>query len=112
MAGNLSSQFDNTPRELPPLKMMSVAEIGGMRSANTAGETSVAEWADSLPKSDKRATKVRGYIEQHGQVPGYLTVTPSHRILIDGHHRYAEAEDAGLTHVPVVDDRNDPRYYQ
>lgn len=112
MAGNLSSQFDNAPRELPPPKMMSLAEIGGMRSMNTAGETSVAEWAATLPKSDQRATKVRGYIKQHGQIPGHLTVTPSHNILVDGHHRYAEAEEAGLTHVPVIDDRNDPRYHK
>lgn len=96
--------------EYQAIMMMSVEEIGRMKSANTEGRTTVDAWANRLPADDRRAGRVRGYIDRHGEVPGFLTVTPSHSMLVDGHHRYKEARDAGLTHMPVLDDPEDPRF--
>lgn len=106
---NLSAQFDGHVPEAP-LRRVSVDEIGRMRSANTEGRTSVSEWADALPASDRRASKVRGYIDRKGEIPGFLSITPDHSMLMDGHHRYKEARDAGIPFVHVLDDPDDPRF--
>lgn len=106
---NLGAQFDAFQQE-SPLRKMTVDQIGNMRSANTEGRTSVQEWADALPDTDRRASKVRGYIERNGEVPGFLCVSPDHSMLMDGHHRYKEAQDAGIRHVDVLDNPDDPRY--
>lgn len=105
----LGSQFDGQPYEAP-LKRMSTEQIGLMRSANTEGRTSVSEWADALPDSDRRASKVRGYIGRNGEIPGFLSVSPDHAMLMDGHHRYKEARDAGIPYMHVLDDPGDPRF--
>lgn len=109
-ARNLGTQFTAQPPGPAPLKNISTKEIGLMRSANTGGRTSVAEWADALPESDKRASRVRGFIGRKGGVPGFLSVTPDHSTLTDGHHRYKEARDAGIPYMPVLDDPADPRF--
>lgn len=96
--------------EQAPLRRMATEQIGLMRSANTGGRTSVSEWADALPDSDRRASKIRGYIDQHGEVPGFLSVSPDHTTLWDGHHRFAEARDAGIPYMHVLDDPGDPRF--
>jgi hypothetical protein len=106
---NLGPQFTGHPPEAP-LRRMTVDEIGRMRSANTGGQTSVSEWADALPDSDRRASRVRGFIERNGEVPGFLSVSPEHGMLMDGHHRYKEARDAGIPYVHVLDDPDDPRF--
>lgn len=109
---NLSPQFAGHGQDesQPPLKRMSTEQVGLMRSANTGGQTSVSEWADALPGSDRRASKVRGYIAQNGEIPGFLSVAPDHGMLMDGHHRYKEAREAGLPYVSVLDDPDDPRF--
>lgn len=111
MAGrqNLGPQFTGHTAQAP-LKYVSTEEIGNMRSANTQGRTSVAEWADALPESDRRAARVGNYIGREGHVPGFLCVTPDHSMLTDGHHRYKEARDAGIPFMPVLDDPDDPRF--
>lgn len=81
-----------------------------MRSANTDGRTSVSEWANALPESDRRASRVESYIGRNGDIPGFLSVTPDHGMLMDGHHRYKEARDAGIPYVHVLDDPSDPRF--
>ena len=106
---NLGAQFAGQPAHTP-LKRMSTEQIGLMRSANTGGRTSVSEWAAALPDSDRRASKIRGYIDQHGEVPGFLSVSPDHATLNDGHHRYKEAAGAGIPYMHVLDDPEDPRF--
>jgi hypothetical protein len=106
---NLGGQFAGH-QEHSPLKRMSTEQVGLMRSANTRGQTTVSEWADALPEADRRASKVRGYIDRTGEVPGFLCVSPEHDRLDDGHHRYKEARDAGIPFVHVLDDPGDPRY--
>lgn len=106
---NLGRQFAGH-QPAAPLKRMSTEQVGLMRSANTEGRTSVSEWADDLPGSDRRASKVRGYIDSHGEIPGFLSVSPDHDTLMDGHHRYKEARDAGIPYVHVLDDPDDPRF--
>lgn len=81
-----------------------------MRSANTDGQTSVSAWADALPVTDQRAGRINRYMQRNGEVPGALSVTPSHDRLDDGHHRYKEARDAGVPFLPVIDDPSDGRY--
>lgn len=106
---NLGPQFAGHQQE-SPLKRMSIEQIGLMRSANTEGRTSVKEWADALPDSDRRASKIRGYIDQHGDIPGFLCVSPDHAMLMDGHHRFKEGADAGIPYVHVLDNPDDPRF--
>jgi hypothetical protein len=96
--------------EEAPLKYVSTEEIGNMRSANTEGRTSVSEWADALPESDRRASRVRGFISREGDIPGFLCVTPDRSMLTDGHHRYKEARDAGIPYMRVLDNPDDPRF--
>ena len=81
-----------------------------MRSANTNGQTSVREWAAALPDSDRRASKIRGYIDRTGDIPGFLSVSPDHSMLMDGHHRFKEGEEAGIPYMHVLDDPGDPRF--
>lgn len=106
---NLGAQFSGSAAETP-LKHMSTEEIGHMRSANTDGRTSVSEWADALPGSDRRASRVAGFIEREGDVPGFLSVSPDHSTLMDGHHRFKEARDARIRFMRVLDDPDDPRF--
>jgi hypothetical protein len=106
---NLGPQFAGHQAQAP-LKRMATEEVGRMLSANTEGRTSVAEWADALPDGDRRASKVRGYIDRTGEIPGFLSVSPEHGMLMDGHHRYKEARDAGIPYVHVLDDPDDPRF--
>lgn len=107
---NLGAQFAGQPPALTPLKRMSIEQVGLMRSANTKGRTSVSEWADALPDTDKRASKIRGYINQKRDIPGFLCVSPDQSMLMDGHHRYKEGADAGIRYVSVLDNPDDPRF--
>lgn len=107
---NLGIQFAGSPPPETRTRNVSTPEIGLMRSANTDGRTTVAEWADALPESDRRAARINRYLDTTGEVPGVLSVSPSHSRLDDGHHRYKEAEDAGVPFLPVVDDPSDGRY--
>lgn len=106
---NLGAQFAAGTAE-SPLKYMSTEEIGHMRSANTDGRTSVSEWADALPGTDRRASRVAGFIDRKGDIPGFLSVTPDHSTLMDGHHRFKEARDAGLPYMRVLDNPDDHRF--
>jgi hypothetical protein len=107
---NLSSQFAGQKPPVTPTRNISTPEIGIMRSANTDGQTTVDEWAAALPETDARAAKINRYMQSNGEVPGTLSVTPSHSRLDDGHHRYKEAREAGVPFLPVVDNPADPRY--
>ena len=99
-----------------PLTFMPLADVGKLKAANFARDTSdvrpgeltrtVDEWADWHDSPGRRCF-CAGVRVRRGPVRRPLSVHDG--VLYDGHHRYAEARAAGQDRLPVVSP-DDPRF--
>jgi hypothetical protein len=85
--------------------MLETAVIGRMWSANLWHARHIKGTVD-----DWVATCDTGTESSVAEITEPLAITPDHRILLDGHHKYLAAVKHGQLLVPVLDDPSDPRY--
>jgi hypothetical protein len=98
-------QWSRGDRDVP--EMVPLDDLHGVASANHPGLTLDDVWQQHHPDAaSEEDESIRGYIGQHGTIPGTLVTCSHGSTLEDGEHRYMAARDAGLPAVPVMRTRS------